>query len=140
MRSGKRTSAGAKPAKKTAAPASGPQREVFDKLREILRAYESDYAVTVDTATDYSMETRGAAFRGKPVCFAAVKMLTSKVGVYVMGVYASSEIQAMVTPELKRLQTGKCCFNFSSADEALFRRLAEIIARCHSGYRKLGWV
>ena len=64
---------------------------------------------------------------GKPWgYFAGIRRGKRYVSYYLMSVYASPELTASMSPELRRRMQGKSCFNFTSVDEPLFAELARV--------------
>jgi hypothetical protein len=43
-----------------------------------------------------------------------------------MSAYAFPDLEASMSPELRRRKQGKSCFNFTTVDEPLFEELARI--------------
>ena len=56
------------------------------------------------------------------------------VSFYLMPVYASPELDAAVSPALRKRKQGKSCFNFDRIDEALFAELSDLTARGIPGF------
>jgi hypothetical protein len=52
-----------------------------------------------------------------------------------MPVYASPELDASVSSELRRRKQGKSCFNFTKVDETLVAELESLAARGIPGFR-----
>jgi hypothetical protein len=50
-------------------------------------------------------------------------------------VYASPELKASMTPELRRRMQGKSCFNFTTIDETLLADLEDLTAKGIPGFR-----
>jgi hypothetical protein len=101
---------------------------VHDRLRSILAPYHESLVATKDGPGGLALEIRG--LEGKPYGYVAGTRLGKRyVSYYLMPVYASSELNASVSPELRKRMQGKSCFNFSSIDEGLFAELADLTAR-----------
>ncbi len=83
----------------------------------------------------YYLETRAASFRGKPVCFGAVRAGKAYVSFYLMPIYMQPSLAKGISPGLKRRKQEKSCFNFTSPDPALFRELAKLTAAGFGLYR-----
>ena len=58
--------------------------------------------------------------------FAGIRRGKRYVSYYLMSVYASPDLVASMSPELRRRMQGKSCFNFTSVDEPLFDELERI--------------
>ncbi len=113
---------------KTPPMAAGPARDfaaVDHRLRQILEPLRSRLAVTRDGPDGLTLEIPG--LEGKPWGYVAgVRPGKSYVSFYLMSVYASPELMASMSPELRRRMQGKACFNFTKVDEPLFAELARI--------------
>jgi hypothetical protein len=132
--------------------------KTFDGLRAILQPYAPKLKVVHDNGTYYYLETKQPKFRGKPICFGAVRRGKNYVSFYLMSVYAAScaplpkgskeaevmsrgaKSAAAMPPDLKKRMQGKSCFNFKQPDALLFKELAELTKRGFDGYRQLGWL
>jgi len=108
--------------------AAKPPRDfaaVDRRLREILEPLRSRLAVTKDGPAGMTVEIPG--LEGKPWGYVAgVRPGKSYVSFYLMSVYASPELMASMSPELRRRMQGKACFNFTRIDEPLFAELARL--------------
>ena len=141
------------------APAKDEFAKTFEGLRAILQPFASKLKVAHDNDKYYYLETKTAAYRGKPVCFGAVRKGKNYVSFYLMAVYsagsyvmpakgsteqkivgAASKLTQSMSPELKKRMQGKSCFNFNQPDAALFNELAALTERGFEGYKKLGWI
>lgn len=99
--------------------------EVDRSLREILEPLRSRFAVTKDSPEALAIEIPG--LEGKPWGYiAGVRPGKSYVSFYLMSVYASPELMASMSPELRRRMQGKACFNFTKVEEPLFAELARL--------------
>jgi hypothetical protein len=124
-----------------------------------LQPYASKLKVAHDNDKYYYVETKAAHYRGKPVCFGAVRMGKSYVSFYLMAVYsaaacitpasgsteekvvgATSKLSKSMSPELRKRMQGKSCFNFKQPDTARFKELADLTKKGFEGYKKLGWI
>lgn len=96
------------------------------RLRQILEPLRSRLAVTKDGPAGMAVEIPG--LEGKPWGYVAgVRPGKSYVSFYLMSVYASPELMASMSPELRRRMQGKACFNFTTIDEPLFAELAGLV-------------
>ena len=107
---------------------SRPARDfaaVDRRLREILEPLRSRFSVTKDGPGGMTVEIPG--MEGKPWGYVAgVRPGKRNVSFYLMSVYASPEVMASMSPELRRRMQGKSCFNFTRIDESLFAELANL--------------
>ena len=96
------------------------------RLRQILEPLRSRLAVTRDGPGGMAVEIPG--LEGKPWGYVAgVRPGKRYVSFYLMPVYASPELTASLSPELRRRMQGKACFNFTKIDEPLFNELASLV-------------
>ena len=101
---------------------------VHARLREILAPYRESLNVTKDGPGGMALEVPG--LEGKPWGYVAGTRVGKRyVSYYLMPIYASPELAASLSPELRRRMQGKSCFNFAAVDEALFAELADITGR-----------
>jgi hypothetical protein len=133
--------------------------QTFQALRAIFQPYASNLKVVQDNDKYYYVETKAPQYRGKPVCFGAVRTGKNYVSFYLMSVYAAggcgplpggdkeakvfkagAKSAQTMSAELKKRMQGKSCFNFKSPDATLFKELADLTRRGFDGYKKLGWI
>jgi hypothetical protein len=114
---------------KTAADGATPARDfaaVDRRLRQILEPLRSRLKVTKDEPAGMAVEIPG--LEGKPWGYVAgVRPGKRYVSFYLMSVYASPELMASMSPELRRRMQGKACFNFTKIDEPLFAELGHLM-------------
>ena len=141
------------------APVKDDFAKVFQELRTILQPYATKLRVAHDDNGYYYLETKSASFRGRPVCFGAVRRGKGYVSFYLMTVYAGQlcapvekgsdldkvskhgkQAASLMSPELKKHMQGKSCFNFKRPEPELFKELALLTKRGFEGYQKLGWL
>jgi hypothetical protein len=130
----------AAPKKKTPPKSLKDFAAVFAGLQEILKPYEKHLHVLPYKPEFYTLVTRLAVHKGKPVWFAAIRMGKNYVSYHLMPIYMNAAMQKRIPPELKKRMQGKACFNFSEVDPALFRQLADLTAAGFEGYRALNYV
>ena len=107
---------------------------VHDRLRAILDPYRDDLSVTREGPGGMALEVPG--LEGKPWGYVAGTRLGKRyVSFYLMPVYASSELAATISPDLRKRMQGKSCFNFTTVDEGLFAELAELAERGIPGFQ-----
>ena len=147
------------PAKPAKAPIKNDFARTFQELRAIFQPYAAKLRVVHDDDAYYYLETKSASFRGRPVCFGAVRRGRNYVSFYLMTVYGGqlcapvekgSDLKKVVdhgkkaasgmSAELKKHMQGKSCFNFKRPEAELFQELALITKRGFEGYAKLGWL
>jgi hypothetical protein len=131
------------PAAKTSkSPATKSRRRIakdfpaaYAALKNLLAPYEKELQVMPGEPGRYWLETRCAAYKGKPLFFAGVSLNKNYVSYYFMPIYVRPELGKNLSPELKKRQQGKCCFNFVAPDPVLFRELAELARAGFACYR-----
>jgi hypothetical protein len=67
-------------------------------------------------------------YRGKPLWLGGPRAGKAYVSYHLIAIYMFPDLAKNISPELRKRMQGKACFNFSKADEALFRELAELTA------------
>lgn len=109
---------------------------VHDRLRDIILRNRGDLAVTRDGPGGVAVEVPG--LEGQPWGYVAgTRVGKAYVSYYLMPVYASPELAAGLSPELRKRMQGKACFNFTKVDDALFTELEDLTARGVTGFRAL---
>jgi len=108
---------------------------VHERLKAILRRHADGLVITEDGPTGMTLEVPG--LEGKPWGYVAGTRLGKRyVSLYLMPVYASRDLDASVSPQLRRRKQGKSCFNFSRIDEDLFAEIESLAARGIPGFRE----
>jgi len=107
---------------------------VFERLRDILKPYESQLNVTQDTTENYYLEGHYSKKFKKNLFFGSAQIKKNYVSFYLMPVYMFPELLDMISPELKKRMQGKSCFNFNKVDEVLFEELAALVGQ---GFERL---
>ena len=88
---------------------------VHERLKEIIRSHADGLVITNDGPGGMALEVPG--LEGKPWGYVAgTRLGKSYVSFYLMPVYASPELDASVSPELRRRKQGKACFSFTRID------------------------
>jgi hypothetical protein len=64
----------------------------------------------------------------EPMWFGGVRRGKAYVSYHLMPVYTHPALAATISPALKKRMQGKSCFNFKTADPALFEELAALTA------------
>ena len=107
---------------------------VHERLKQILRNHADGLVITKDGPAGMALEVPG--FEGKPWGYVGgTRLGKSYVSVYLMPVYASLELDATVSPTLRKRKQGKACFNFTKVDEPLLAELEDLTARGVAGFR-----
>jgi hypothetical protein len=108
---------------------------VHDRLKAILTPYaDGDLVITKNGPDGMALEVPG--LEGKPWGYVAgTRKGKSYVSFYLVPVYASPELDASLSPELRRRKQGKSCFNFTKIDELLMTELEGLAARGIPGFR-----
>ena len=101
---------------------------VHERLKAIIRTHADGLVITKDGPAGMALEVPG--LEGKPWGYVAgTRLGKSYVSFYLMPVYASAELDASLSPELRRRKQGKSCFNFTKIDEGLFAELDDLAGR-----------
>ncbi|HEU4572679.1 MAG TPA: hypothetical protein VFR93_08320 [Candidatus Limnocylindrales bacterium] len=107
---------------------------VHERLKDIIRRHADGLVITKDGPAGMALEIPG--LEGKPWGYVAgTRLGKSYVSFYLMPVYASPELDASVSSELRRRKQGKSCFNFTKVDETLVAELESLAARGIPGFR-----
>jgi pentose-5-phosphate-3-epimerase len=107
-------------------PKDNDFQETFKQLKDILEPYAARLHVVHDTGTDYYLDMHLVIKNKHRLCFGAVRTGKGYVSFHLMPVYASSDLQETISPELKKRMQGKSCFNFKTPDQKLFKELARL--------------
>lgn len=114
---------------------------VFERLREILKAYEALMDVKSDTAESYYLDTRKVhPLNDKPAFFGAASIKKNYVSFYLMPVYACPQLLEGASEGLKKRMQGKSCFNFKEIDESLLAELKELTRKGYEAYNGQGLI
>ena len=108
---------------------------VFAALKKILTPYEKRLSVVRYKPEFYYLETLLPRYKGKALCFGAVRLGKNYVSYYLMPVYMTPGLQKRISPELRKRMQGKSCFNFTQTDPILFRELSALTAAGFKGFR-----
>jgi hypothetical protein len=112
---------------------------IFVKLKAILTPYAKKMKVVKDDAQWYYLDTNSIGANKKPIGFAAVRIGQNYVSFYLMPIYMNLKLQATISPELKKRQQGKACFNFAEVDGKLFAELKSLTKAGAECFKKLGY-
>lgn len=113
---------------------------VFAALKEIMLPYASQLTIKVDRDDELNVDTELLMKNGKTLWFGGVQIKKNYVSYHLMPVYVNPGLLKSMSPTLKKHMQGKSCFNFTSADQALFSELAELTEAGFLDYRKRGYV
>lgn len=130
--------------KKTATKNRGaaPQdfQSVFDALRQLLSVYEDRLASKSPNPGYYYLESTTPTYRNRPMFFAGIRAGKNYVSYHLVPVYAAPELGKGMSPELKKRNQGKGCFNFTMVDETLFRELGLLTEAGYRNFKKRNWL
>jgi hypothetical protein len=113
---------------------------VFAALKKILTPYEKRLRIVRYKPEFYYLETLLPRYKGKAVCFGAVRLGKTYVSYYLMPVYMNPALEKRISPELKKRMQGKSCFSFTESDPVLFRELAALTRAGFASFRALKFV
>ena len=126
-----------------------PLEAVFARLRDVLAAHASEFAVAEDSAERYGLEAPigpatvhawGGKVRTQTIPVAWIEMRRAYVSYHLMGIAGDSKLAAGFSAALRARMQGKSCFNFKAVDDALISELARVTAQSLLGMRKAGYV
>ena len=103
-------------------------RETFEALKKIYEPFASKLNVLHDSDSQYYLESKDPMYKGRPMCFGAVRMGKSSVSFHLMALYCFPQMKKKISPELKKRMQRKQCFNFAKPDAALFAELSRLAA------------
>jgi hypothetical protein len=124
-------------------------KAVFSRLRGILQRHAETFSVTENTASRYalaggvgsaSLQAWGGKMKKAMMPVGWVQIGKAYVSYHLLGLYGNEKLLLGMSKELKARMQGKTCFNFKSADEALFKELEELTARTIAGFKAAGFV
>lgn len=103
--------------------------QVYEQLREILKAVETPRLKVQETEGAYSVNGPYSQKWKKELFFGAAQIKKNYVSFYLMPVYMYPDLLDGMSAELKARMQGKSCFNFRKADPVLFAELGELTRR-----------
>ena len=109
---------------------------VFEKLKSILKPYETGLDITADTPEAYSLEGPYSEKWKKELFFGSAQIKKNYVSFYLMPVYMYPDLLREISPELKKRMQGKSCFNFKKVEPELFRELEDIAKKSYERFQK----
>jgi hypothetical protein len=116
-----------------AAPARD-DAEIFQALKGVLQPFAPKLMVTEDSPKTYTLVTKSASYKGKPMFFASV-VRKSYVSYHLLPLYWKPELLEGMSPELRKRMQGKACFNFKKMEPALFKQLGKLTRTGFESYR-----
>jgi len=114
--------------------------EVFDQLRSILSKHEKKLSVVTDSDKSYYLNTQLLMKNKKPMFFGSVAVKKNYVAYHLMPVYVNPDLLNEITPELKKCQQGKSCFNFKVVDKKLFKEIEKLTKAGLAEYKQQGYL
>jgi len=115
-------------------------QEIFNALRKILNKHEKKLVVVTDKEDNYYLDTAHIMKNKKPMYFGSTIIKKNYVSFYLMPVYLNPSLLDDISPELKKRQQGKSCFNFKAVDKTLFKELEKITKAGIADYKKQGYL
>jgi hypothetical protein len=100
--------------------------ETFEALKRIYKPLAKGMNTTIDSDSQYYLESKDPMYKGKPMCFGAVRLGKAYVSFHLMALYCFPEMKKKISPELEKHMQGKQCFNFVKPNEALFAELSKL--------------
>ena len=111
-------------------------QQVFERLRTILKPYESQLNLVDNILGNYSLNGHYSQKYKKDLFFGSIIIQKNYVSFYLMPVYMYPELLETISPNLIKRMQGKSCFNFKHVDEVLFDELATLTARGFERFKK----
>jgi hypothetical protein len=124
-------------------------KPVFDRLRELLAARASEFALAYATTDRYGLEAPigpatlrswGGKVRKPTIPIGWVEIRKAYVSYHLMGVGGNTKLLATLSQPLRARMQGKACFNFDAIDETLMRELETVTAESCAGMRRAGFI
>ncbi|HVF25662.1 MAG TPA: hypothetical protein VNA23_07220 [Anaerolineales bacterium] len=109
---------------------------VFEKLKSILKPYETGFNITADTIEAYSLDGPYSEKWKKELFFGSAQVKKNYVSFYLMPVYMYPDLLKDIRPELKKHMQGKSCFNFKKVEPELFQELEHITNKSYERFQK----
>jgi hypothetical protein len=113
---------------------------VFEELKKVMSAFESELRITASKPQEYSLATRANCWKGGPMFFVAVKIGKAYVSYHLFPLYVCPEMGKMVSASLKKRMQGKSCFNFRAPDRSLLAELSELTKAGVEKYSAKNWL
>lgn len=113
---------------------------VYAELRDILRTHAAGLDIKIDNGTEFYLDTWHVLKNRKPLYFGSVQIKKHYVIYHLMPVYVEPALLKGMTNALAKRMQGKSCFNFTEADDALFKELEALTAAGLGSYRAQGFI
>jgi hypothetical protein len=113
-------------------------RDVFNKLRTILKHYEGYLKITSDNTDTYNLNAGYSEKYKREIYFGGVQVKKNYVSFYLMPVYINPELLKNISTELKKRMQGKSCFNFKTVDKEILEELRKLTKSGFTYYKKNG--
>jgi hypothetical protein len=111
--------------------------KTYAALKRLLVPHRGHSRVEVDRPGYYSLVSKKAIFKGKPMWFAGVRKGKNYVSYYLMGLYTCPEVgRIQLSPELKKRRQGKSCSNFTRPEPSQLRELSALTRAAAAAYNK----
>ncbi len=110
-------------------------QEIFNELKSLLQPYAQSLEITDDKPDSYYLFTRYILKNKKPLFFGAAKINQSSVSYHLMPIYVFPELLKGLSPELKKKQKGKSCFNFKTLDSLKIDELKQLTKTAYQQYQ-----
>lgn len=111
-------------------------QQIFERLRAILKPYESQLNLVDNLPGNYSLNGQYSQKYKKDLFFGSINIQKNYVSFYLMPVYMYPGLLETISPALKKRMQGKSCFNFKHVDELLFDELATLTDRGFERFKK----
>jgi hypothetical protein len=109
---------------------------VFSPLKTILKNYESEMKVMVDSQEHYYLDTNMINEKNKlPIFFASTQIKKNYVSYHLMPVYVYPELLNDISESLKKRMQGKSCFNFKAMNEEHIEELKKLTEKGYKRYK-----
>jgi hypothetical protein len=120
------------------------KKEIFDKLKSLLKKYERTLVAKVDKEGNYQLysfhEVKMSGRTCNGMFFAGVMLHKGHVGFYFMPNYSHPKNFTNITDDLKKLLKGKSCFHIKELDSSLEKKITRLLNDGFKLYKKEGWV
>ena len=121
-------------------PVNAEFAEIFQELKTILEPYESKLTVVKDTPNAYYLNTNTIGPSMHPIWFGGAQIGKAYVSFHLIPVYTVPALLEGMSPALRKRMQGKSCFNFKTADKALFKELKALTKAGYAEFKKIEWV
>ena len=124
-------------------------KSVFDRLRGLLAARASEFALAYDTTDRYGLEAPvgpatlrswGGRLRTPNIPIGWVEIRKAYVSYHLMGVDGNAKLLASLSATLRARMHGKACFNFRTLDDIPLRELDTVTAESFAGLKRAGFI